>query len=559
MKFQIPVSLLLLFFIPAMAQKNAAPETRFDLASDSSRTVRQTTKKSAQTKLELPDVVILGHDRYQRRVSNKVTRAQSPTLLQPGSPYDPITQWFTRESEKPQVYADTSRITRRIWGRLWGGTSTRILLNGGYWQQYDPSTTFQVNTEMDNSSGQYTNSQYRTMMISGQGDYRINRSLHTKTKLTLSDDRFGLHRHISHKAERNASKINISTELTFKPTQSSEGTAGIGYNGLSLQSDTGQTQLKTSDALYNLFFDYTFHFNSLQITASGHHLNERLQTPDTLHTQKFNELNLALFYPVSRLISASAGIAYQSAKADSQFNQFRFSPYGRFNLMISNRLGLTAMISSGYEMHHYITRWQNNPYLNHDIPIIPDKKQLGIKLKSEFMITNGLEFYLMFKRDWYRTYSVFHSDPAFHFPDMIMIRDVRLSETSAGATWQYNDWLRFQASFTTYSASLNNNPLTLDELPYRPKFYLPLRCTLQLEPGLWINLISEITGERHTGFSGSGSLPAFALLHLEARKNIIPQLSAELTIYNILNTSYKTWAPFREPGIQIMTGLRAKF
>ena len=186
MKFRFLVSLLLFLTGSLWAQKNTAPKTRFDLPSDSSHTVRQSEKKATQSpRLELPDVIILGQDRYQRRISDKVTQAQSPTLLQPGSPYDPITKWFTLESEKPQVYADTSRITRRIWGRLWGGSYSRALLNGGYWQQYNQKVSLQVNTELDRSAGQYSNSQYRYFMISGQGDYRLNPLILTTTELAL--------------------------------------------------------------------------------------------------------------------------------------------------------------------------------------------------------------------------------------------------------------------------------------------------------------------------------------------------------------------------------------
>lgn len=562
MKLRFLISLLLFYLVPAIAQIDIKPESKLNLPSDTSWSIRQTIKKSAPyPELNLPDVSII-KDRYQRHLSNKITRANSPTLLQPGSPYDPISKWFTGEMEKPHVYSDTSKTRRRIWGRLWGGNHTRLLLNGGYWQQYDPKTSFQINTELDRSSGQYTNSQYCNFMLSGKGEYQINPYLGAKTELAISNDQYGLHRYAfsNPQTERYASNIDLSTHLSFKPFSASEGVAGIEYKGLSLKSDTGLTNLNTSDAVFNLFFDYTFHFKLFQISVSGQHLKESLNIPDTTRNLFFDEFNIALFYPVSRLVTASAGIAYQSVKADSQYNQHRFSPYGRFNFMLSNKLGLTTFISSGYEMQTFSERWGNNRYIAHNVPIIPDKKQFGIKLQSDFMITPALKLYLIFKRDWFRTFLVYLSGVNDdNLLNMMVIEDVRLSESGIGATWQYNDWIRFQASFTSYSELLKHDAPSLGKLPYRPEFHLPLRCSVQLEPGILIDLTSEINGKRAVNRVQTKKLPAYALLHLEAKKNLTKQIVAELAIYNILNTSYKTWAPFKEPGIQIMTGLVAKF
>ncbi len=78
-------------------KKIAPPPTQVTLPSDTTK-VRSAEKQkmdAQKSDLELPEVLLVGTDRMRRDAEGKKgISPDSPQIMQPGSPYEPIFIWF---------------------------------------------------------------------------------------------------------------------------------------------------------------------------------------------------------------------------------------------------------------------------------------------------------------------------------------------------------------------------------------------------------------------------------------------------------------------------------
>ena len=563
-----------LFVVPIYAQKKSAPKTTFDLPTDSTATKSLPEKKveSEEPELELPEVLILGKDSYRREAGNKKTIPESPTLMQPDSPYDPVTTWFRKQAQKPQAGTGSEKTTQRTWSALKGGSYTTILADIGHWQEFSQGA-FQVHGNFNRSAGQYKNSQYSRGALDGQLEVTLSPQATGLVEGSYALNQYGLHNvgYFSNSGLRTASTGQFSSDLLFTPNSFSEGRIGFSVHNLSLQSDTSDTKINvTDDFWYNAHFDYIAHLGKTQIRATGKFLRESFETRNDTSALKssFGDIGAEVIHPFTRSISAALGAAYQSTTSDTSSAKARVAPFARINFMPSNVFGLSALISTGYQYNTFRQWWEHNKYMTHQVPLKPEEKNLGIHVKADLMLTEQLKLQAGFQRDWMKRIYIWqlntaendNAASATNLFDLMKLK-ARLTEMSIGAMFEIDKKTRVEASFITYGDKVDKDLFSspMGRLTYRPEFRVPVRARFELGQGVHLESTLDVVGKRRKDITSLETLPPYALMHAELSKQFGQYVTALVSVHNLFDTEYVLWEHYKETGIQILAGVRAQF
>ena len=122
-----------------------------------------------------------------------------------------------------------------------------------------------------------------------------------------------------------------------------------------------------------------------------------------------------------------------------------------------------------------------------------------------------------------------------------------------------------QASFIDYSDSIPIQPdslnpnADLNRLPYRPDFRLPIRASVQLLPELNLTLTADVIGERKKKIYSDETFPTYGLFHIDMKYEFHKNVTALLTVQNLLDTKYTIWEGYPEMGIVVLGGARIRF
>ncbi len=566
----IPFSLILVFGTIAYSQKST-PTTDISVPSDTTKYQPPEIKPDPKDpKLELPDVLILGKDQYHRTVKNKKELApESPSLIRKEAAYEPMSTWFRKQQSKPHFAASDSQLIRQVWAKLIGGSFLTFEGDAGYWQrlqQGDAAAYFWF----DRSEGEPANSKYGNGGLSGTFSYDIAPKVKALFKAEYSRHGYGLQQagYGLDRAKRHGGAGLFSADLQYDVNKISDGNLGIEFGGLGLASDTSGTEIGRSDNFYyNVHFDYTAQYKKTQFQAKGRYIRETLNTAsDSLDSQSgFGVIGLEVLQPISTVFSAAAGLDYQIFTLDTLASTSRVAPYARINAVPSERVGLSLHLSTGYKHSAFKNYWLDNAYLSHRVPMQPAEENFGIKLKADVAITEQIKFRGGFKRQWMEKMYYWQADTSSGLINLNPIKDTKLTEIEIGVVAELSEKTRLQASYIDYadvipdvkdSVQTNAN---LNRLPYRPDFRMPIRASIQLLPQMNLTVTADIVGERPKNIFLSSSFPTYALFHVDLKYDVNDNVTALLSVRNLLDTPYTVWEGYDEMGIVVMGGVRAQF
>jgi len=565
---KITLSVSIFFSLAKAQEKIPPPPTKITLPSDTTRVEPEAQDKieAEKPQLELPDVVVFGQDREVRVTGGKESLTpESPTLVKPESPYEPISIWFGRESSKPQVEGAASGLRKLSWASLQGGGYSTVLIDGGHWQKYSLGD-YRARAWLDRSSGQFDNSSFSQGGISGKVSYELQPQVVGTARVEYS--RFSRRLQDSELAKQDFSRLSstgsFGAELQYDLNKLSDGRLGIEIGSSGVQSDTSNTRLdKTSDFWYDLNFSYSTQWSNLQITASGRYIREviDLLRDSTSMKASLGEIGVQGFTRLSNTLSAVFGFTYQSSAADSFASVSRISPFARISLTPNSRIGLTGIVFTGLEYKTFTQWWQENPYIAHRPALVADNTKLSFRVESDLELVPNLRLRGSFARSWMERMHYWEQNPLSRLIDLREIRNPELTEIQIGMIADLSTRTRLQASFVSYSDKIDKEGAlpNLDRIPYRPDFRIPVRVSVQLLKDMYLGVQADINGVRRSRLNEASRLPAFGMMQGTLSKDFGKVISAFLSVNNILDSEYVVWENYQETGVTLNLGLRAKF
>ncbi len=556
-----------LYSLNAFGQgKVEPPPTKITIPSDTTKVKHEKEKKnqSGDSELNLPDVLILGKNRVVRTAAGKKNlNPESPTIVRPGHVYEPISIWFKRDTNKPELTEGLANLDRLTWARLQAGGYATLNVDAGHWRKINQGNV-RIQGWLDRSNGQFHNSRYSRGGLAGKISYELAPSVTGTAHGKYALFRRGLHGATLDDFTRRSGSGNFGADLRYDVTKLSDGKLGFDIGGASVQSDTNSTRFdKTDDFWYKLYFGYTAQLAGIQITTSGNYVRDFFKLlADSVSTKSsLGEIGIEALSSISSAITAIVGVKYQSTSTDSFTTESRFSPHGRINFMPTNHIGLTTSFFTGQHFKTFTDWWKENPYISHAIPLRPDDIQFGFGLASDLEILPGVKLHGEVRRSWYNRFFYWEQNTDSRLINLNEIDKIELTELQIGVTAQLNDRTRLQISFISYSDKLDSTAAVsnLDRIPYRPDFRLPVRASIKLLQGMVLTLRADIYGPRRNHLNANSRLPGFALMHASLTKDFGKKFSAILTARNLLDSEYVIWENYPETGVNVLAGLRAKF
>ena len=559
------ILLFFIFSIPCFLQaqeKSTPPPTKITLPSDTTKAEPTQEKVDVEKpQIELPDVLVIGRDRQVRIAGEKETlRPDSPTLVQPTSPYEPVSKWLLQDTTKFQASRPGAPATKTTWGGIQVGGYTTIIADVGHWQKRN-SGTFHASGWFDGSAGEFANTEYSQGGIAAKADYKLAPRLLGSLNGDYSLFTRGLYRTQPAEFERAAKTGKLSAKLLYDTEELSSFGLAFDIGAASLATDTNNVKLNESkDFWYNIAGDVSARSSGAQWIFSGHYLNESFDATDSTNFQtSFGEMGIEIVAPFSKKLIASAGARYQVAKEDTSSQHSRFSPYGKLSLMPSPALAFTFHAITGFEYQTFTEWWRLNPYLAYEIPK-PEESDFILKIDGEATLAEGLKIHGSFKRSWMGKYLYWERADSLNVIDLKELIDPRLTEVEFGISAEISK-ISLDASFISYADKIPGEAprSQSDRIPYRPDFRVPVRAAFNPTQDVHLSLSGNVFGDRPSSLNGTGRLPSFAVFDVNLSKDFSRNITATATVKNLIDKDYVIWENFPETGIYVLFGLRAKF
>ncbi len=562
------ISSIILFMavsnVPAQ-QKATPPPTKIILPSDTTKVAPVKKKQAKQDpQLELPDVLILGKDKTARVIDSKGDlKPDSPTLITPGSPYEPLSQWFDQEAEKPELTPKSAQVFRTSWLSLQGGGYSTVLADAGHWQNLKTGD-IRFRGWFDRSSGQHTNSQYSKGGMNFKANQTLSPDLTGRIFAGVDLFSYGLYQNLNFKkAERNGHFWNVGGELEYGADKLSNGLLSFQLGSTTLETDTLQNTIKSNDFWYTFTGNYSFYTSAIKWDLGGKYLRESfdMETDSTETKNASGEISVETLFPFSRSITGIVGVTYQNVDSDSINKKSRISPNARLNFVLGKNIGLTTSLFTGYKVETFSQYLQKNPFMEHHIPFVPDETKLGLKFETTFQISPELKVIGSLSRSWMEQINYWQYNSQTGLLALNQINDVVLTEILVGGVYNLSNKTRLEASLINYTDKLTNSDFmpNFERLPYYPQYRIPVRASIELLPDFNISVEADINGERKSRINSQDTLPAYALLNISVSKTFEKRFTALFTARNLFDADYVLWENYPETGVHVLAGLRVKF
>ncbi len=569
MKIKALIILFFLVFYNGAPAQKATPTTEIAVPSDTSKTAPPEIKPEPKSpKIELPDVLILGKDQYHRTVKDKKeVTPESPTLIRRQTAYEPLSSWFGSEEKKPHLQSSDSLPVRQLWGKLRGGSFFTFDGDAGYWQKLAKGDALAY-LWFNRSEGQYANTKLAEGGLSGKISYEAAPKVMSIARVEYDRCSRGLYSsgYNVDNAVRTAGAGLFAVDLQYDVNKLSDGNLGFELGGVGVTDRAGGEQLnRTDNFYYDIHFDYTSQIKTMQLTGRGSYLRETLEsTIDSASTySSFAVVGVEALQPISNIFSAAIGADYHIFHHDTLYTRSRLSPFARINIMPNDYIGLSLHLATGLTYDSFLQHWENNYYLTYKMPLRPSEENFGFKLKGDMRITDKIKFQGAYAQHWMKEMFYWQADASNGLIALNRTSDVKLGEIQIGVIAEISARTRLQVSYIEYSDKLSAEPppgmINLNRLPYRADFRMPIRASIRLLPDLNLTLTADIVGERRKDINSDAALPAYGLFHADLGKEFGRNISALLSVKNLLDARYSIWEGYPETGIVILGGVRARF
>ncbi len=560
---KICLMILPAFFSLFAQQQLTPPPTQITLPSDSLQTRAGQAQKLAadSSQLKLPDVVVTGQDKSRRQIDQKKSGSnEQPRLLAPGEAYAPLSGWLRRSNERQGM--DESPFKKQMsWFVLQAGSYSHLLGRLGHWRKLTDGQ-FHGHGWLEQSNGQYNNSQYQQFGLSGKLEYQMTEKV--KGQLQFEYERFSrnLHGAVQNGSQRHGGQGGLDLKIALDPRPLTNVTVHMQVRGLGLRTDTtGFGFDESDDFYYHLQADLHQVWSGWQLSLHAGYLHEAYDSwqKDASLLASFGDAEIEALYPFSRRLQFSGGFGIQSMHADSGVSKSAPAPFLRLRYAPHDRFALAVQGQSGLLYQTYTQRRQENPYAAHDFTMAPEESNFSLRLESELSMTHGAHLQVVLIKNWLERMQFWQRDAKVGLFDLHQGSGT-LSEIHLRFTTDLTEASQMSLSVSGYSDHLDETAAGMnDHVPYRPSVQASLQGRYVFTHGWSVRATTEYWGKRYSGMNTKERLPDFALLQAGVQKQLGRFISAWVTMQNMTNSKYVYWQQYPETGFACYAGIRAQF
>ena len=553
-RLQYAPLIVTLMVIYAAAQERPLPPTRITLPSDTLAARRAPAKLEADSsRIELPDVVVLGQDRSVRQVESKRgSRDDQPRLIRPD--YESFSIFSRRDNSRPLLRDAAAARERLIWAGASAGSFSALVANGGYSGKF-PWGSARFSGWFDRADGPYDNSQHADGGLFATATTPLRPQLHGRAQAEQNWLSRGLHGAVHPDLTRSARQSSVQGEAQFAIDPLSSARAGLQLGGASVTSDTsGRKWQHSSDFVAGVHGDYIRQMGRHTLRAAAVYNRDSFSAvTDSLDAVvTFREIRAELQTSLLSSVQLTTGLGYQNCKTG------RLAPSLRLAYIPNNHWGLSLAAWAGLRYSSYNDRLSENPYSSHSLSLAADDSPLSLQLRADYRLAGTMLFQAGLFHGRYDLLNYWQRDAVTGLIDLQQVKEVRLTEMQVSGRIGLRHDMMLHGEILFNNDQLKRAVSSGDEnrIPYRPDFRARASLAMPLSWQLQLTAETEIIGQRRRGLDRAGRLPAYALLNAALRRTFGKQFSANLSVRNLLDRDYVVWEGYDEPGIQIMAGIR---
>lgn len=558
---------VLLFIIPANAQQKAvAPPTTIVLPGDSVTAITDRPANKVVVKdsrFNLPDVLVVGEDKTRKEITIKQDYLQErPILPRPEQQHDPYITASGLSASKPGILTLPSGNKRLTWGYLLGGGYSTAMLNAGHWQKLGFSD-FNVQGWFDKSNGEFPNSRRKTGGVSGKVKATITPGVSGSVRGGYEYTSQGMYSALlKNNLRREITATGLGSELLYSARGSAHSILGFEVNNTNMTDDTTAQYEKREAFRYNLYGNYTFDFQHVQLAVNGRFVRETLDAGmDNSKTKNiFGQVGLEALARMSQKWILSLGVHYQQSKADSFYKNDKIAPFVKINIIPAQRFGISLKYQSGLQYKTFSEWLAEIPYLSIQGPMPTDYEKHAAMVNFDFKPTDQFFVYTAINWRMMEGYTFGYTNDNTRLINLYTISDPQLMDISAGFTANISAGTQIQSSLIWYHDKIKKDPAGygMTRLPYRPDYRIPINASFEILKGTILLVSTDIYGPRTTTLLNNKKINAFSLVNIGLKQKF-GSFYGHVTVYNLLDSDYVIWEYYPGNGIYIVGGLSVRF
>jgi len=563
--------------LQAQESKPQPPPTRLPTREDTLHTSeKQSPKASVQerSRLELPDVLIVGQDRTRRLSGEKLYGgAVSVQLRERHEEYKPVRfSLQTTGQKKTGQRPSRLRSAGFEWLASYGDfRSARALAT--HWAQRD-RWSYQLSGNFDRSSGQYPNSEYTVWALSGRASRDFSETASARAALAFGKQRYGMN---SALVDRKAGFLDLSADGNKQLSSKLGLRFDASYRSLDLSqmADVVRAPVQWRSSGHWTHFDVTgdASLGVASLAVSLGYTGNRFRPADFDSLKSGNDLTTLgaeLDFPVAERASVAVGAELATHKPYRGQRSSRAFYLVRAALSLSEQLGMFAEARSGYRLLVPHRLWLDNRFLDpFDIDWGAERVEPEIALGGELRLVRGTRIRVKVSRATH-----------FNAPYWKMRVDTSSSSGSTGTTvfglgrlaklernlvslgldFFPSPAVDVSVDLNQISEELAGQPFApalpgFSRRPFLPHWSVPIRVSWRAARNVRLGLLGTWIKGRSATLDGSQTLPDYVSLEANAEVLLTKGVMLRLEVRNLLNDSIVLWPGHPEFGRLLALGL----
>ena len=561
----------------AQESKPQPPPTRLPTTQDTLRTSEKQTPRASReerSRLELPDVLIVGQARTRRLSGEKLYGgAVSVQLKERHEEYKPVRFSVQTTGQKATERSQTRlRSAGLEWLASYGDfRSARALAT--HWAQRD-RWSYQISGNFDRSSGQYPNSEYTAWALSGRASRDFSETASARASLAFGKQRYGLN---SALVDRKAGFVDLSADGNKQLSDRLGLRFDAAYRSLDLSQleDTvrAPVQWRASGYWDHLGVTGDVSLGVANLAVSLGYAGNRFRPAEFDSLKSGNDLTTLgaeLDFPVAERASVAVGAELATYKPLRSARSTRAFYLARTALSLSDQLGVFAEVRSGYRLLVPHRLWLDNHFLDpFDLDWSAERVEPEIALGGELRLVRGTRIRARISRathynaPYWRMRADTSGAPG--STGTVVFGLARLPKLernliSLGLDFFPGRTVDVSVGLNQISEELAGQPFSLalpgfSRRPFLPHWSVPVRVSWRAARSVRFGVLGTWAKGRTATLDGTETLPDYVSLEANAEVLLAKGVMLRVEVQNLLNDNVVLWPGHPEFGRLLALGL----
>ncbi|MBN1352130.1 hypothetical protein JXJ21_22215 [candidate division KSB1 bacterium] len=530
----------------------------------------QKRKPSPKSRLELPDVLVVGTDTQIRVTGLKLSvPGDHARLLPMESSYKSYDLNSMINEQKGDVRTEISNRDDIHKYLLGYGSYNDVKAQFLRWQKLF-ALQYSVGAKFHQSDGQYANSQFKSGELNGKLSYNRRQRIRAETIAGYAFRDYGLQGSIFENHERKTRSVGMALRSQFRGSQATFGSVDIHYNMFDLSNDSklkltpGEVEERTL-----AFSGQTFWTGShLRISLKGSFLMNTINVlKESDQVDYISALILKGNYKYSSNFSIMGGLHLNNISIENSDPQTELMPFGKLIFSLKNRWGFYISGSQEYIYQTYLNVWRENNFISESFNRLAHNIEYKIDIGTELKLREDWLAKLNWKVQQIKNYPFF--EPTFNSDSLKAdglyryqyLNQVKQNTISFSVDFKVAPRFDIKGSLNYNAFNISDDSLLFSDnrIPYIEDLNAELDFAYTIFKNTKVKISATYFGDRKKHIERSEYLDQYVLLNAGIEKQYYQYITLFAKLHNLLNYNYQIWDGYKEPGINFSCGIKGQW